>query len=152
MLALLRRYLSAAAMTIPTVSYAEVRAVALGQKAASIIDVRQADEIQATGLIPTSHNIPRTCWLHAAKFANRTACLPTTIVASVQRALQTATDDFEEEYGFAKPPPNGMVIFTCRSGARALTAAEAAKRAGYANVYSYPGSWTEWAAKVSADK
>lgn len=44
----------------PVVTFEEVQAIAKDPKAIGIIiDVRQPEEISSTGLIPSSHNIPR---------------------------------------------------------------------------------------------
>ncbi|XP_062540706.1 rhodanese domain-containing protein CG4456-like isoform X1 [Armigeres subalbatus] len=91
-----------------------------------LIDVRGADELAATGQIPTSINIP----------------LPT-----LEQTLNLSADEFKEKYGRDKPSPDQEVIFHCKLGGRAQTATDLATRLGYTNARNYKGSWTEWASK-----
>lgn len=47
----------------------------------------------------------------------------------------------------ARPQPqprDAHLVFYCRAGVRARTAAQLASRAGWPSVGEYPGSWLEW--------
>ncbi|KAJ1913036.1 Thiosulfate sulfurtransferase/rhodanese-like domain-containing protein 3, partial [Tieghemiomyces parasiticus] len=116
----------------PLVSFEELLTVIHDrQKGATgvpaLIDVREPDEIQASGAIPTSEAIP---------------------VGEVADALQLSADRFHARYGFTKPQPSEPVIFYCRSGVRAGAAVEAAQRAGYRHPRNYKGSWLEYASRT----
>lgn len=50
-------------------------------------------------------------------------------VESVLR--NTSNDLFKQKYGRSKPDQCDIIIWTCRSGKRATTAADAAGRIGY---------------------
>ncbi|XP_013110581.1 rhodanese domain-containing protein CG4456 [Stomoxys calcitrans] len=91
-----------------------------------LIDVREPLEIQQTGRIPTSINIP---------------------LSNVKSALgdDTTPEEFKSKYGRDKPLENTTVIFYCRSGRRSQQAAEFAVALGYTNVKNYKGSWIDWA-------
>jgi rhodanese-related sulfurtransferase len=61
-------------------------------------------------------------------------------------------DEFETRFGFAKPDPTesegepAQMVFYCKAGVRAKTAAQMAVQAGYdpANIGVYSGSWLDW--------
>ncbi|XP_055376821.1 rhodanese domain-containing protein CG4456 [Condylostylus longicornis] len=91
-----------------------------------LIDVRNQSEIQETGSIPGSINIP----------------LP-----ELESALKLSANEFKDKYDLEKPEGSKTLIFSCRSGARAQKAADLAKSLGFENSKSYKGSWTEWAEK-----
>lgn len=59
-------------------------------------------------------------------------------------ALFLPEEEFEDRFGFVKPPQNIEVIFYCKSGVRANSAAQFALQQGYQNVASYTGSWLDW--------
>ncbi|XP_049820335.1 rhodanese domain-containing protein CG4456-like isoform X2 [Aethina tumida] len=93
-----------------------------------IIDVREPSELQETGSIPRSINIPLND------------------VESVLKDLPN--NEFEEKYGRTKPDFNFPIIFSCRSGKRAGQALEIAKNLGYKNLSNYKGSWLDWAQHI----
>lgn len=43
----------------------------------------------------------------------------------------TTSETFEQQFGRPKPDPYSPLIFTCRSGKRATTAAEMVEKVGY---------------------
>ncbi|KAJ5503455.1 hypothetical protein N7463_006329 [Penicillium fimorum] len=96
-----------------------------------LIDVREPAELQGTGIIPTAVSIP---------------------LASQPDALYLTPDEFETRFGFAKPDPAdsegepAKMVFYCKAGVRAKTAAQMAVQAGYdpANIGVYSGSWLDW--------
>ncbi|OQE39142.1 hypothetical protein PENCOP_c007G05715 [Penicillium coprophilum] len=96
-----------------------------------LIDVREPAELQGTGIIPSAVSIP---------------------LASQPDALYLTPDEFETRFGFAKPDPAesegepAQMVFYCKAGVRAKTAAQMAVQAGYdpANIGVYPGSWLDW--------
>ncbi|KAL6704933.1 hypothetical protein ACN47E_007478 [Coniothyrium glycines] len=87
-----------------------------------LIDVREPHEYEAN-TIPTSINLP---------------------VASQPDALLLNEEDFEDRFGFEKPPIGKEVVFFCKAGVRSSTAAAFARQAGYINVGEYRGSWLDW--------
>ncbi|XP_002024755.2 rhodanese domain-containing protein CG4456 [Drosophila persimilis] len=91
-----------------------------------LIDVRQKEELQQTGIIPASLNIP----------------LP-----ELDKALCMDSKEFKSRYGRDKPGKDSKIIFSCRSGKRVLEAEKIAKAQGFTNVVIYKGSWLEWAQK-----
>lgn len=98
-----------------------------------LIDVREPKELQETGKIPTSINIPL-------------GQVGQELAASVDKAA------FKAKYGRDKPEKNSEIIFHCRSGKRSQSAAELAKSLGYENVKNYLGSWLEYAEKEGLPK
>ncbi|XP_050075633.1 rhodanese domain-containing protein CG4456-like [Anopheles maculipalpis] len=91
-----------------------------------LIDVREPSELNATGQIPTSINIP---------------------LKTIRTELSLTPEAFEKKYGRKKPAASDPIIFSCRSGVRAGQAALEADQLGYKNVKNYVGSWLEYAAK-----
>ncbi|EDW83666.1 uncharacterized protein Dwil_GK13732 [Drosophila willistoni] len=93
-----------------------------------LFDVRNQSELNETGTLPASINIP----------------LP-----NLEKALNLPEADFEKSYGRPKPPIDAVLIFSCKAGGRAARAANLARTLGFHNAKSYAGSWTEWQAKQS---
>lgn len=89
-----------------------------------LVDVREPGELQNTGKIPGSHNLP---------------------IKSAPDAFFLPPDEFEERLGWTKPSDEDEVIFYCKAGVRSRAAAQLARRAGFAGkVGEYPGSWDDW--------
>lgn len=97
----------------------------LGDADKLLIDVRSESEIKETGKIPGSINIPLE---DVCKNLSQT----------------TSETDFSSRFGRLKPSTSTQLIFTCRSGKRALQSAETALSIGYKNVWVYEGSWNDW--------
>ncbi|XP_050096887.1 rhodanese domain-containing protein CG4456-like [Anopheles aquasalis] len=79
-------------------------------EAALLIDVREPAELEATGRIPTSINIP---------------------VNQVKQELELPATAFEAKYGRRKPSPTDPIIFCCRIGVRSGNAAHEAEQMGF---------------------
>ncbi|RYP91374.1 hypothetical protein DL770_002514 [Monosporascus sp. CRB-9-2] len=92
----------------------------------TIIDVREPSEVRATGRIPGAVNVP---------------------VASAPDSFHVPEDEFEDRFGFARPPRDAELLFYCKAGVRSRAAAGGARDAGWARVGEYPGSWSEWFAR-----
>lgn len=91
-----------------------------------LIDVREPEEIQELGQIPTSINIP---------------------LGKVQTELapDVIPEEFKQKYARDKPSLASPIVFYCRSGRRSQHASELAVALGYTNVKNYKGSWNDWA-------
>ncbi|KAF2010331.1 Rhodanese-like protein [Aaosphaeria arxii CBS 175.79] len=87
-----------------------------------LVDVREPSEFDANS-IPTALNIP---------------------IASQPDSLLLPAEEFEDRYGFAKPPLDKEIVFFCKAGVRSSAAAQIAKQGGYLNVGEYRGSWLDW--------
>jgi 3-mercaptopyruvate sulfurtransferase SseA len=92
-------------------------------KSCATTDVREPAELQSTGRIPGAINIP--------------------ITTAVQ-SFHISNEDFEEMYGFQRPPKDAHLVFYCKAGVRAKSAAGLAAHAGWESVGEYPGSWLDW--------
>ncbi|KYK59699.1 Rhodanese domain protein [Drechmeria coniospora] len=88
-----------------------------------IVDVREPDELHSTGKIPGAINIP---------------------ITSAVQSFHLSDDDFQDMYGFDRPPRDATLLFYCKAGVRARSAAALAKHAGWNKVGEYPGSWLDW--------
>lgn len=95
-----------------------------------LIDVRTPAEIEETGRIPGSVNIP---------------------LDNLYNKLGSSTTktEFISQFGRKKPSMTTQLIFSCRSGKRAQKSAEKAIKLGYTNVWVYEGSWTDWQKRIS---
>lgn len=80
-----------------------------------LIDVREPEEV-IQGSIPSSVNIP---------------------LSVLPSSLHLKTDEFEKKFGFAKPRRDQEIVFYCRSGVRAATAGDIAKKNGYEKLVSH---------------
>lgn len=87
-----------------------------------LIDVREPHEF-GTDSIPTAINLP---------------------ITSHPDALLLSPAEFQDQFGFGKPPIEKEMIFFCKAGVRSKAAAGIARQAGYTNVGEYPGSWNDW--------
>lgn len=90
-----------------------------------LIDVREDSEL-LDGIIPTAKHIP---------------------VKQTMNAFNLSNEDFKETYGFDKPSSSTKLVFYCKAGIRGDMGAKNAIKAGYTNVYNYPGSWLDWSSK-----
>lgn len=88
-----------------------------------LIDTREPEELEKSGTIPTSVNIP---------------------VTSQPDAFFMSEEDFEDKFGFSRPGKDQNLVLYCRAGVRSRTAAALAKQAGWENVGEYPGAWLDW--------
>lgn len=89
------------------------------------VDVREPSELFDTGKIPGAINIP---------------------ITSAIQSFHVSDLDFEDMYGFTRPPKDATLLFYCKAGVRARTAAALAQHAGWTSVGEYPGSWLDWEA------
>jgi len=85
-------------------------------------DVREPSEYEA-GYIPGAINLP---------------------IKSQADAIFLTEEEFEDRFGFSKPPTDAEVVFYCKSGVRSSAAAQLAQQHGYKNVAEYRGSWLDW--------
>lgn len=109
-----------------------------------LIDVREPDEV-LQGSIPSAVNLP---------------------LSVLANSLHLSQQAFKSRFGWDKPRSEQEIVFYCRSGKRAATACDIAKRNGYktyvqsrvythmclANVlhvrlYNYKGSWLDWTSR-----
>ncbi|XP_013164491.1 PREDICTED: thiosulfate sulfurtransferase/rhodanese-like domain-containing protein 3 isoform X2 [Papilio xuthus] len=108
------------------VSYEDMLKV-IQQPEKVIIDVRNIDEIKATGKIPSSINIP---------------------LGEVQNVLTSMSDDeFKKNFQRSKPTSSDELIFYCQSGRRSSEALDKALKLGYSNSKTYLGSWNDWSSR-----
>nr|AQY54360.1 heat shock protein 67b.2 [Musca domestica] len=119
-------------INIPVVSYEEIKQLPK-QPEKLLIDVREPKELQETGQIPTSINIP---------------------LGQVATELADNVDAgaFKAKYGRDFPTKNTEIIFHCKIGRRSQNAAEIAYKLGFEKSKNYLGSWTEWAEKEGLPK
>ncbi|CAG9795326.1 unnamed protein product [Diatraea saccharalis] len=108
------------------VSYEDMLKV-IHQPEKVIIDVRNPDEVSATGKIPSSINIP---------------------LNAMQDALTSMSDDeFKKHFQRTKPSASDELIFYCQSGRRSSEALDKALKLGYSKSKTYLGSWNDWSSK-----
>ena len=90
-----------------------------------LLDVRRPDELEQTGCIPGSLNVP---------------------LQQLDTALALSGEEFKARYGFPKPAVGDELWVTCRSGRRVRLAVPVLGRHGYTNVKLYLGSFLDWQA------
>ncbi|KAH9908599.1 Rhodanese-like domain-containing protein [Xylariomycetidae sp. FL2044] len=95
----------------------------------TLIDTREPSELASEGRIPGALNVP---------------------VASQPDSFVVPADEFEDRYGFERPPPDRELVFYCKAGVRSRAAAGIAREAGWKRVGEYPGSWVDWVGKGGA--
>lgn len=92
-----------------------------------VIDVRTPSEVMMTG--PLSPHV---------------VTLPLQQILERQNAFTLPHDEFQETFGFAKPNPDEILVFTCAAGVRSVTACRLAAQAGYTKLINYTGGAYEW--------
>ncbi|CEJ80313.1 hypothetical protein VHEMI00503 [[Torrubiella] hemipterigena] len=88
-----------------------------------LVDVREPAELIDTGKIPGAINIP---------------------ITSAVQSFHVSDQDFEDMYGFERPGKDKTLVFYCKAGVRARSAAALAQHAGWNKIGEYPGSWLDW--------
>lgn len=68
-------------------------------------------------------------------------------ITSAPDSFHITADEFEDRFGFPRPPKDSEVVFYCKAGVRSRAAAGLARDAGWTRVGEYPGSWLDWAGK-----
>lgn len=111
-------------------SFEEVKSVK-DQKNKVLIDVREPSELQETGVIPGSINIP---------------------LGEVESALKLPPKEFHSKFGRTKPDSSTEIIFSCKMGKRSADAQEIASKLGFTNIKNYTGGWLDWEEHIKAGK
>jgi len=96
-----------------------------------IIDVREKNELDETGVIPGAYHIP---------------------LGDIESAFNAPNDEFKKKYNFNKPTSEDSIIFSCRSGKRSFVALEKALAVGFKNAKHYKGGWLDWEKHLSESK
>lgn len=116
---------------IPIASYDEIKDLP-NHPEKLLIDVREPHELENTGQIPTSINIPRKCLILSIKLSlkNFNKFLQ---VGQVRRSFSDELSDreFEILYRIKKPKLEDYLLFTCRTGRRSAQAAAQVIELGY---------------------
>lgn len=87
-----------------------------GSEQPMVIDVREPDEVEATGTIDTGTNIP----------------------------MATVPSKLEEMRKSGEINNDTVLVFSCRSGRRSAAAADTVKDMGFTHVYNYTGGANDW--------
>ena len=122
------RYVPASSPLLPTAGRITVlRALTCSSPLVPIrTDAREPGELEQTGRIPGSINVP---------------------ITSSPDSFHIKDEDFEDRFGFPRPDKDAEVVFYCKAGVRSRAAAGLARDAGWTNVAEYPGSWVDWVGK-----
>ncbi|XP_018027557.1 uncharacterized protein LOC108682824 [Hyalella azteca] len=108
------------------IDYTELRA-RMDSGALFLIDVRNASELEATGRLPWSINLP----LH-----------------EIFKAFKLESSSFQSKYGFPKPKAQSPIVaFTGGNDDRAVEAWNIVQKFGYCNVKLYIGGHVDYVAK-----
>ncbi|KAK4211685.1 putative rhodanese domain-containing protein [Rhypophila decipiens] len=91
-----------------------------------LVDAREPQELANEGKIPGAINIP---------------------IKSSPDSFYITEDEFEDRFGYPRPPKDAEVVFYCKAGVRSRAAAQLARSAGWTNTGEYPGSWFDWVEK-----
>lgn len=95
-----------------------------GEADVLLLDVREVNEMQATGMIPSAKAMPLT---------------------QVQQALQLDDEEFLATFSFPKSLlKEKRVVCYCRAGVRSHNAAVLLQEYGAKDVSNYKGSFLEW--------
>ncbi|CAH8451006.1 unnamed protein product [Schistosoma intercalatum] len=98
----------------------------LSKGTVQLFDVRSGDDVESTGRIPGSVNIPLT---------------------DLKKALILSDSEFLQKYGVSKPKTSdNNIIFYGLSDVSSASACEIAHSMGYKRAKYYLNGWTEWSA------
>ena len=95
-------------------------------KRATKSDVREPHELVETGQIPGAINVP---------------------INSQIKSFHISDEEFHDLFGYDRPTKDAHLMFYCKAGVRARTAAQLAQSAGWTLVSDYPGIWLDWEAQ-----
>jgi len=96
-----------------------------------LIDVREPNEIEETGSIPSSINIP---------------------VTHLKSALLLTDEEFFMTFGVKKPRKDDTdVVYYGLSSVKSAAAVEIAQKLGYKRARHYTGGWDEWSLKCRSE-
>lgn len=120
---------------IPVVGYNEVKNLP-NSPDITLIDVREPNELQETGSIPTSLNIPcekMSMFLNFIEMNEFHGFFSFSIssVGDIPAALSLSDKQFKTKYQRNKPDFSDEIIFHCKAGIRSENAAIAAIKLGY---------------------
>lgn len=90
-----------------------------------LIDVREPAELQETGTLPNSVNIP--------------------LNNLEETFLKLSMEEFKSKVGKTKPDKDAIIIVSCKLGGRSAKAQGILTQLGYKNVKNYSGGWADWA-------
>ncbi|RNF10874.1 Heat shock protein 67Bb [Trypanosoma rangeli] len=96
-----------------------------------LIDVRDEEEVESTGMIPGAVNVP---------------------LDQLEAALKSDPEEFQKNYAIPKPPQDDKLVVYCLSGKRAEKGEKLARECGYTKTAVYPGSWNEWSKHADEHK
>ncbi|XP_013154142.2 thiosulfate sulfurtransferase/rhodanese-like domain-containing protein 3 [Falco biarmicus] len=105
----------------PGLSYQELKD--LKKTGVLHIDVRERWEIDRSGKIPASINIP---------------------LGELVEALQMDPAEFKEQYNQKMPTKTDLVVFSCLAGTRSKQALGFATSLGFSRVQQYAGGFQDW--------
>lgn len=123
-------------IVVPIVSYEEVKDLQ-NHSEKFLIDVREPQELQETGIIPTSINIPRKIFFFCIySFVGFFSYIQSFLfefltVGEVDAALNMSDRQFKTKYNRNKPDVTDEIIFHCKVGMRSENAAITAIKLGY---------------------
>jgi len=115
--------------TKPDVSYDELVDL-INKKEATIIDVREPRELEKSGVIPSSTNIPLS---KLKKVLINNGADPETVTLFFPNAIRGDQN----------------IVFYGLKNVKAVTALEIARKLGYRRARHYPGGWAEWEEKIT---
>uniref|UniRef100_A0A8B9FYL6 Rhodanese domain-containing protein n=2 Tax=Amazona TaxID=12929 RepID=A0A8B9FYL6_9PSIT len=105
----------------PSLSYQQLKD--LKKTSVLHIDVRERWEVDRSGKIPASINIP---------------------LGELVEALQMDPTEFEERYNQKMPSKSDPVVFSCLAGTRSKQALGFAMALGFSRVQQYAGGFEDW--------
>ncbi|TNN17730.1 Thiosulfate sulfurtransferase/rhodanese-like domain-containing protein isoform 1 [Schistosoma japonicum] len=107
----------------------------VSEKSVQLFDVRNGNDVESTGSIPGSVNIPRRFFL-LFDFSS---------VVDLKKALTLSDGEFLQKYGVPKPKmSDSNIIFYGLSDVSAASACEIAHNLGFKRAKYYLKGWTEW--------
>ncbi|XP_060526317.1 rhodanese domain-containing protein CG4456-like [Cylas formicarius] len=114
---------------LPKIEYEDVKKC-YEDKNVLLVDVREPNELNETGVLPNSINIP---------------------LGDVENIFRSmSNEDFKKNFGRDKPNLDTMIVFSCMKGIRSEKAQIIANQLGFKNVKNYIGGWMDWVERTKA--
>lgn len=118
----IERFSTAAQEPVPIIQY-EKLVKCIQALECNVIDVRSKEEVERSGAIPTSVNIP---------------------LKDIESSFSLPDEKFTNMYQIPKPGFTDLIICHCYVGKRSIKACSLLMAMGYRNVMNYAGGWKNW--------
>ncbi|KAL1465734.1 hypothetical protein WDU94_005277 [Cyamophila willieti] len=114
-------------MPVPIIQY-EKLVQCIASKECLVVDARSYEEVDKTGGIPTSINVP---------------------LKDIETTFSLPNEQFESKFQIEKPSSTDLIVCYCYVGKRSIKACGKLIAMGYKHVMNYSSGWKNWTENTS---